>query len=167
MSAATYLHPSKFGSCASKLTVPPQIKKILPFPASWIFWVFQLLLPLVSLRPFSLPLHLFTSLHSLNYFHFRFHHYHLVPLSRTSYITTAFTFASRHPGLEIKVLYSIQYRTVKYTKAQPLTWQCTPDMSTNRWLDIWKHIHILESSQLEGSFIPLLTLITTKHRSKT
>ena len=44
----------------------------------------------------------------------------LAVLTGTSYITAAFTLASGHPGLEIKILYSIQYRTVKYTKAQPL-----------------------------------------------
>ena len=34
-------------------------------------------------------------------------------LSSTNYITAAFTLASGHPGLEIKILY---YCTVKYTK---------------------------------------------------
>ena len=32
-------------------------------------------------------------------------------------------FASGHPGLDIEILYSIQYYTVKYSKAQPLV--CT------------------------------------------
>ena len=31
--------------------------------------------------------------------------YHLATLSRASYITAAFIFASGHPGLEIKILY--------------------------------------------------------------
>ena len=49
----------------------------------------------------------------------------------TNYIVTAFAFASRHPGLEIK----LHYYTVKCTKAQLLVedvhmWQCTPDMRT-------------------------------------
>ena len=39
-----------------KLTVPPHIKKILlPLTVSWISSVLQLLLPLVSLHPFSGP----------------------------------------------------------------------------------------------------------------
>ena len=45
---------------------------------------------------------------------------YLEKYSSTSYITSAFTLASGHPGLEIKILYSIQYCTMKYTKAQPL-----------------------------------------------
>ena len=49
--------------------------------------------------------HLFSSLHSLNYFHFCFHHYCSVLLSITSYITTAFTLTSRNSGLEIEILY--------------------------------------------------------------
>ena len=49
--------------------------------------------------------HLFASLHSLYYFHFCFHRYHLALLSSTSYITAAFMLASGHPGLEIKILY--------------------------------------------------------------
>ena len=49
--------------------------------------------------------HLISSLHSLNYFLFYFHCYHVVLLSSTSYITAALTLASRHPGLEIKILY--------------------------------------------------------------
>ena len=48
----------------------------------------------------------------------------LVLLSSISYITAAFTLASGHPGLDVckdaGLLYSIQYCTVKYTKAQPL-----------------------------------------------
>ena len=45
----------------------------------------------------------------------------LALLSSTSYITAAFTLASRPPGLEIKILYYCTlYNTVKYTKAQPL-----------------------------------------------
>ena len=36
-------------------------------------------------------------------------------------LTPAFMLASRHPGLEIKILYYCTvYSTVKYTKAQPL-----------------------------------------------
>ena len=49
--------------------------------------------------------HLFFSLHSLNYFHFCFYHCYLVLLGIASYITTAFTLASRNPGLEIEILY--------------------------------------------------------------
>ena len=64
--------------------------------------------------------HLISSRHSLNYFLFYFHCYHLALLSSTSYITAAFILASRLSGLEIKILYSIQYYTIKYTKAQPL-----------------------------------------------
>ena len=52
----------------------------------------------------------------------------------TSHITTAaFTLASGHPGVEIKILYYCTlYSTVKYPKAQPrvedaCTWQRTPD----------------------------------------
>ena len=49
----------------------------------------------------------------------------------TNSIVTAFAFASRHPGLEIK----LHYYTVKCTKAQLCVedvhmWQCTPDMRT-------------------------------------
>ena len=49
--------------------------------------------------------HLFVLLHRLNYFHFCFHHYRLVLLSSTNYITAAFMFVSGHPGLKIKILY--------------------------------------------------------------
>ena len=54
----------------------------------------------------------FASLHSLKYFHFSFHC--LALLRSTSYITTAFTLASGHLGLEIKILvyYFTVYRTV-------------------------------------------------------
>ena len=54
------------------------------------------------------------------------------------------------------LLYSIQYWTVKYTKAKPLVedahmGQCTPDMWTN--LCVWMNIRIFEGSQLEGSYV--------------
>ena len=46
------------GSMSQKLTVPPQIKKILPFPAWWISLVHQLLLLLLpSLCLFSCNVH--------------------------------------------------------------------------------------------------------------
>ena len=51
---------------------------------------------------------------------YSFHCYCLALPSSTSYITSAFMLTSGHPGPEIKLLYSIQYCTVKYTKAQPL-----------------------------------------------
>ena len=88
--SCTVLH---LGAVPQKLTVPPQIKKMpLPFPASWISSVLQLLfLPLVA--PLS------------QYFHFCFHCYCLALLSATSYITAAFMLASGYPGLEIKILY--------------------------------------------------------------
>ena len=51
--ACTILHSSPV---LPKLTVPPHIKKILlPLTVSWISSVLQLLLPLVSLHPFSGP----------------------------------------------------------------------------------------------------------------
>ena len=44
-----------------------------------------------------------------------------VVLYRASYITAAFTLASRHSGLEVKILYYCTlYSTVKYTEAQAL-----------------------------------------------
>ena len=77
----------------------------------------------------------------------------------TSYNATAFTLASRHPGLEIKINWaprcSVWYRTVKYTQAQALvedgrTWRRTRDVRTNSrsWtcrrtlasLKVWKCI---------------------------
>ena len=63
----------------------------------------------------------------------------------------AFMFCCRHPGLETKILhYSIQYCTVKYTKAQPLvagahTWQCTPDSSVQ-----FSHSVVSDSLQPHG-----------------
>ena len=81
--------------------------------------------------------HPYASIHSLNSFHFCFHHDCLTLSSSPSYITAAFTLASGHPGFEIKTLmYSIQYCTVKCTRPQPLVegahaWQCMPDMWTN------------------------------------
>ena len=81
-------------------------------------------------------------------------------LSSTSYMTTAFMLASEHPVFQIKILYCIQYCTVKYTKAQTLVevvciWQCKPDMWINylMWLDIWIHVYILENLPLEGSYV--------------
>ena len=68
-----------------------------------------------------------------------------------------FFLASWHPGLEIKILSRVLY-TVKYTKAQPLVedahvWQCMPDTRSNLWLNMRMHACILESSQLEGSYV--------------
>ena len=63
---------------------------------------------------------LLASLHSVNYFHFCFHHHLLVLLSSTRYITTAFTLASAHPGLEVKILY---YCTL-YSKVHKSTTNC-------------------------------------------
>ena len=40
--------------------------------------------------------------------------------SDNSYITTVLMLASGHPGLETKILYSIQCCMFKYTNAQPL-----------------------------------------------
>ena len=37
-----------------------------------------------------------------------------------SYVTAAFTLTSGHLGFEIKILYSLQCCTAKYTNAQPL-----------------------------------------------
>ena len=50
---------------------------------------------------------------------------YLEKYSSSNYITAAFTLASRHPGLEIRILYYCTlHSTVKYTKAQPLV-ECT------------------------------------------
>ena len=63
--------------------------------------------------------HLFTLLYCFNYSHFCFHHYRLALLSCTSNITTAFLFAFRYPGLEIKILYCCTlYSSIQYTKVK-------------------------------------------------
>ena len=53
--------------------------------------------------------HLFASLHSLNCFHFCFYGYHLAQTSSTVTSLLLLGFASRHPGLEIKILYCLLY----------------------------------------------------------
>ena len=51
---------------------------------------------------------------------------------------------------------SQQYCAVKYTKAQPLVedgrmWRCMPGMCANlTWFDMWTHVHVFESFQLDG-----------------
>ena len=81
----------------------------------------------------------FSSHSSLKYFYFCFCHYGLVLVS----IVAAISLLLLHLLLDIwawnkdtVLLYSIQYWTVKYKKAQPLvedthTWQHTPDAWTN------------------------------------
>ena len=86
-------------------------------------------------------------------------------LSSTSYITAAFTLASRYPGLEIKILYYYTlYSTIKYTKAQSLvedahTRQYMPDTGTYV-TDRRMHVCLFESSRLEGSYVGDLTILS-------
>ena len=88
-------------------TPPPSCSPILVLPS-----LFFRITPVVIRM--SEVYHLFSSLHSVNYFHFCFHHYCLLLLSIASYITTAFTLASRNPGLEIEILYLYSlYSTVQ------------------------------------------------------
>ena len=73
-----------------------------------------------------------------------------------NYTTTAFMLASGHPGLEIQILYCIEYCTAKNTKAQFLVrdacmWQCTTNYLT--WFDMWMHIFIFEILKLEGLYV--------------
>ena len=87
----------------------------------------------------------FASLHSLKCFHFSFHC--LALLRSTSYIPTAFTLASGHPGLEIKILfyYCTVYRTiskVQRTCRGCMQWQCTPDAWANVTRRVRAHLHL-------------------------
>ena len=86
----------------------------------------------------------------------------LVFLSSTRYITDAFTLACGHPGLGRKILYSIEYCTIKYTKAWLLVedarmWQCKPDKWTNSqdWTSECM-LAFLKVLQLEDSYVDLL-----------
>ena len=72
--------------------------------------------------------------------------------------TAAFTLASGHPGLEIKILCSVQDCIVKYTKAQALVEEQARDNTCqthdlNYSSDIRTHVCIFESLQLEGSYV--------------
>ena len=101
------------------------------FICSMILSLFFRIMPMVIRM--SNVCRLFTSLHSVNYFHFCFHHFHLGLLRSTRYITIAFMLASGHPGLKIKILCPTQYCTVKHTEAQPIVedihmCQCMPNM---------------------------------------
>ena len=116
--AATFVYCSMFGFCASK--AKSISNKENPLAISCV----------VTLSGSSVTS--FSCLSSFLSLDLQF----LVPLSSTSYITTVFTLASGHPGLEVKIRYSMWYCTVKYTKAQPLakdahTWPCTPDTWAN------------------------------------
>lgn len=125
MAAATFMYHSTFGSYDSKIYRTSSEKILLPFSVSWISSVLQLLLSLLT--PVS------------KYFYFCFCHYGLVLVS----IVAAISLFILHLLLDIwawnkdtVLLYSIQYWTVKYKKAQPLvedahTWQHTPDAWTN------------------------------------
>ena len=105
---------------------------------------------------------LFASLHSLNYFHFSFHRYHLVLLSSTSYITAAFTLASRHTGLEIKMLYyctlysTVQSSTRKHNHLQRMhsrgNVHQTHELTCDRRYEC-KFTSLCEPSQLEGLYV--------------
>ena len=56
-----------------------------------------------------------------------------------------------HSGLEIKILYSIQYCAVKYTNT--ITWEGYTHVHQTHgltWLDMWMHICIFENLKLEG-----------------
>ena len=60
--------------------------------------------------------------------------------------------AAGHAELEIKILYSIRYYSVKYLKAQPLVedacmWQCMPDTLTNSCN--WTCEHMLKVCNLK------------------
>ena len=89
------------------------------------------------LREFLQFFSYFLLLHSLNYFLFCFHCYHLMLLSSISYITATFTLASGHPGLEMQDTVILCCTcTIKYTKTYELVeyacaWQFSPDMWTN------------------------------------
>ena len=81
---------------------------------------------------------IFQSCSTLIYFYFCFYCYHLAFPSTTSCIAAAFTLASRHSRLEIKI-YS------KYTQAQSLIkgahmWKCRPDTWTNLCDWTWEHM---------------------------
>ena len=58
--------------------------------------------------------HFFCLLHSLNYFHFCFHYYHLLLLSSTSFINNALCLLLDMPGLKYSatVLYTLLYSKV-------------------------------------------------------
>ena len=79
--------------------------------------------------------------------------------SGTSCITAALAFASRQPGLERKMLLfsctlcsAVQWSTGKHSRLQRMQApDGMPDTWTNVCLDVWMHVHIFESSQLEGS----------------
>ena len=101
--------------------------------------------------------HLFVSLHSLDYFHFSFYRYCSVLFSSARHITTAFTLASRRPGLETKLLCRCTLRSsALHTKAPLLedahTWQPTLDTWPNIWLDTQTHVHTFEISQTECQY---------------
>ena len=66
--------------------------------------------------------HLLTLLHSIVFTLF-LNHYCLACLSSTSYLTVTFVLASRHSGLEIKILYYIFY-IVLYSKVHKSTTTC-------------------------------------------
>ena len=124
-----------------------------PFPVSWISLVFQYFYFLLS--PFSLS-------------------WHLALLSSTSYIITAFMLAFSHPGLEIKLLYSIHEvaKSVtwlsdwtelnEYSKIHKIIPTCrgclhvtvyTRQVNWLTWLNMWTHTCIFECLQLEGSYV--------------
>ena len=139
LAAANFMYHSTFGSYSSKTTEPPQIKKIsrhfLHCESFWFFSYFFFLLSLfiLSLGP---EFHLLTPLHSLNYFHFCFHCYHLGLLSSTLYhclaATSLLLLCLLPEFCTLKMLHSIVKSTKSWTLVEDAhTWHCKPDTWTN------------------------------------